>query len=207
VLLEVVGLGQGIDDTLGLAAWSMFLRTHAAVVGRLDREMDDERHLPLAWYDVLLELNAAPGRRLRMQELGDRVVLSRSRVSRIVDELTRAGMAHREPDTADRRGSYAVLTPAGRSALRSAAPVYLRGITEHFTGHLDDRQLRAPGRQVSERCAGGGPDLRVCPQVGIACHKDQCAGRQVADRGTEPIDVRAIGTRQAQATATLPRNK
>jgi DNA-binding MarR family transcriptional regulator len=130
-------------DALGLATWAMFLRTHAAVVSRLEREMDDERRLPLAWYDVLLELNAAPDRRLRMQELGHRVVLSRSRVSRIVDELTQAGMTRREPDATDRRGSYAVLTPAGRTALRSAAPIYLRGITEHFTAHLDDHQLRA----------------------------------------------------------------
>jgi DNA-binding MarR family transcriptional regulator len=129
-------------NELGLATWAMFLRTHAAVVSRLEREMDHERRLPLAWYDVLLELNAAPDRRLRMQDLGNRVVLSRSRVSRIVDELTRAGFTRREPDPIDRRGSHAVLTHAGRDALRSAAPIYLRGITEHFTSHLDDRQLR-----------------------------------------------------------------
>jgi DNA-binding MarR family transcriptional regulator len=129
-------------DELGLATWAMFLRTHAAVVSRLEREMDDERRLPLAWYDVLLELNAAPDRRLRMQELGNRVVLSRSRVSRIVDDMTRAGMTRKEPDPNDRRGSYAVLTGTGHRSLWSAAPVYLRGITEHFTSHLDDQQLR-----------------------------------------------------------------
>ena len=129
-------------DELGLATWAMFLRTHAAVISRLERELDDARRLPLAWYDVLLELNAAPNRQLRMQELGSRVVLSRSRVSRIVDELTLAGLTRREPDPHDRRGSYAVLTDAGRAALRSAAPIYLRGITEHFTGHLGRDELR-----------------------------------------------------------------
>lgn len=129
-------------DELGMAAWAMFLRTHAAVVARLERELVAAHRLPLAWYDVLLELNAAPGRRLRMQELGNRVVLSRSRVSRIVDELSRAGLTCREPDPDDRRGAYAVLTDAGRGAFRAAAPVYLRGIAEHFASHLDDEQLR-----------------------------------------------------------------
>ena len=136
-------------DELGLASWAMFLRTHAAVVGRLERELLDERRLPLAWYDVLLELNAAPERRLRMQQLGNQVVLSRSRVSRIVDETTAAGLTQREPDPDDGRGSYAVLTEAGRTELRSAAPVYLRGIKQHFTDHLDDDQLRAMHRALT----------------------------------------------------------
>ena len=91
---------------------------------------------------MLLELNSAPGRRLRMQELGNRVVLSRTRVSRIVDELTVVEMTRREPDPDDRRGSYAVLTDTGRQALRDAAPVYLAGIAEHFTSRLGDDELR-----------------------------------------------------------------
>jgi DNA-binding MarR family transcriptional regulator len=129
-------------DELGLAAWSLLLRTHAALVPRLGRELERRCHLPLAWYDVLLELNSAPRRRLRMQELGNRVVLSRTRVSRIVDELAAAEMARREPDPDDRRGSYAVLTDSGRQALRDAAPVYLAGIAEHFTSRLSDDELR-----------------------------------------------------------------
>ena len=61
--------------------------------------------------DVLLELNATPGRRLRMSELGQRAVLSRTRVSRVVDELAAAGLAERQPDEADGRSSFAALTP------------------------------------------------------------------------------------------------
>jgi Transcriptional regulators len=64
--------------------------------------------VPLSWYDVLLELNAAPDRRLRMSELGQRTVLSRTRVSRVVDELATAGLAERQPDQADGRSSFAV---------------------------------------------------------------------------------------------------
>jgi DNA-binding MarR family transcriptional regulator len=130
------------DRDVGVATWALFLRTHAALVARLEHELDEARRLPLPWYDVLLELNAAQGRRLRMQELGNRVVLSRSRVSRIVDEMARAGLARREPDPADGRGSYAVLTDTGRSALHDAAPVYLHGIATYFTGQLSDAELQ-----------------------------------------------------------------
>lgn len=132
----------------GVALWATFLRTHAAVVRRLERQLADERGLALSWYDVLLELNSAPGRRLRMQELGERAVLSRTRVSRIVDELVGAGLVARQPDPDDRRATFAVITGAGRTVLRRAAPVYLRGIEEHFTAHLSDRELRVLGQSL-----------------------------------------------------------
>ena len=141
-------------EQLGVLVWSLFLRTHAAVVPRIEQDLLRRRQLPLAWYDVLLELNAAAGRRLRMQELGNRVVLSRSRASRVVDELAAAGLARRDPDPSDRRGSFAVLTDSGRQALRAAAPVYLAGIGEHFTAVLTDEELpvlqAALGRVLAE---------------------------------------------------------
>ncbi|WP_253258195.1 MarR family winged helix-turn-helix transcriptional regulator [Pseudonocardia sp. N23] len=135
-----------MTEDSGVAAWAALLRTHAAVVRVLEREMDRDG-LPLAWYDVLLELNAAPDRRLRMHELGERAVLSRSRVSRIVDELARAGLAAREPDPHDRRGSWAVITADGRARLRAAAPGYLDGIARHFADHLtaDERTAITTG--------------------------------------------------------------
>jgi DNA-binding MarR family transcriptional regulator len=97
----------------------------------------------LSWYDVLLELKAAPDRRLRMSELGQRTVLSRTRVSRVVDELAAAGLAERQPDQADGRSSFAALTPAGREALRRAAPVYRQAIHRQLTGRLTPQQCRA----------------------------------------------------------------
>lgn len=103
-----------------------------AAVRAIDKEVSRETGLSLAWYDVLLELNAAPGRRLRMQELGEAAVLSRSRVSRVVDELAAAGLVCREPNPHDRRSFYASLSDAGRAALRRAAPVYLEAIRRHF---------------------------------------------------------------------------
>jgi DNA-binding MarR family transcriptional regulator len=131
-----------LEEPDGIDAWRAFLLTHAAVVRRLERDLEHEQHLPLTWYDVLLELNAAPDRRLRMQELAGRVVLSRSRVSRVVDEMVRAGLVRREADPSDGRAAFAVATDAGRAALRRAAPVYLKGIEEQFLAHLTPAELR-----------------------------------------------------------------
>ena len=119
-------------DMTAADAWGALLRVHAALVPLLDRELQAKHHLPLAWYDVLLELNYGPDRRLRMSELGERVTLSRTRVSRLVDEMTAAGMVVREANPDDRRSAYAVLTAKGRTVFRQAAPTYLDGIDEQF---------------------------------------------------------------------------
>ena len=119
-------------DTAAADAWGALLRVHAALVPLLDRELQAKHQLPLAWYDVLLELNYGPDRRLRMSELGERVTLSRTRVSRLVDEMTAAGLVVREANPDDRRSAYAVLTAKGRTLFRQAAPTYLDGIDEQF---------------------------------------------------------------------------
>jgi DNA-binding MarR family transcriptional regulator len=119
-------------DTIAADAWGALLRVHAAVVPSLDRELQAAHQLPLAWYDVLLELNYGPNRRLRMSELGDRVTLSRTRVSRLVDEMSLAGLVRRDANPDDRRSAYAVLTTQGRNVFRQAAPTYLAGIDRHF---------------------------------------------------------------------------
>ena len=129
--------------TPGVRAWAALLRVHATLVPSVDRELQATAGLPLAWYDVLLELNSAPGRRLPMSELGARVVLSRTRVSRVVDELARAGLVERQAHATDRRSTYAALSPAGRRRFRAAAPGYLSGIAEHFARHMSPSELRA----------------------------------------------------------------
>jgi DNA-binding MarR family transcriptional regulator len=122
------------------AAWSALLRVHAALVPVLDAELQAAHNLPLTWYDVLLELNAAPEKQLTMSQLGKVAVVSRSRVSRVVDELVQAGLVERVPNPADRRSAFARITPAGRARLRAAAPTYLAGIENHFTRHLTERE-------------------------------------------------------------------
>jgi DNA-binding MarR family transcriptional regulator len=121
---------------LATGAWGALLRVHAAVVPVLDGAVQDATGLSLAWYDVLLELAAESGGRLRMSDLADRVTLSRTRVSRIVDELVAAGYVVKEGHPEDRRSTVAVLTAAGRTAFRRAAPVYVAAIERDFAAGL-----------------------------------------------------------------------
>jgi DNA-binding MarR family transcriptional regulator len=123
--------------------WGALLKVHAALVPRLDRELQVAHGLPLTWYDVLLELNTASGRRLTMGQLGSVVAVSRTRVSRVVDELVRAGLVTREPNPDDGRSAFASLTPAGRTALRTAAPTYVAAVQREFADHLTAREAEA----------------------------------------------------------------
>jgi DNA-binding MarR family transcriptional regulator len=149
--------GQNPSDAAdGAAAWASLLRVHAALVPVLERELAAAHRLPLSWYDVLLELNSAPQRRLRMSELGSRAVLSRERVSRVVAELARAGLVVRERNPDDKRSVFAVLTPAGRDRLRAAAPDYVGGIERHFTGHLTAAEARVITEALSRVLAATG---------------------------------------------------
>jgi DNA-binding MarR family transcriptional regulator len=140
-----------------LAVWRSFLRAHATVVRTLEAELAAETTLPLAWYDVLVQLVEAPGRRLRMTELADRVLLSRSGVTRLVDRMVRAGLVRRTPCEDDLRGTFAGITDEGFGALRAASPVHLRGIATHMTGLLDPAELAALGAAM-EKVAGGAPE-------------------------------------------------
>src|SRR5579862_4657322 len=129
-------------DDAEVAAWRGLLVAHSRLVPAMERDLRAAGQVSLSWYDVLLELNAAPDRRLRMSELGQRAVLSRTRVSRVVDELAAAGLAERQPDQADGRSSFAVLTPRGKDALRRAWPVYREAIRARLGAHLTSQQCR-----------------------------------------------------------------
>ena len=129
-----------------LGAWRAFLRAHAQITRALEADLVAEHDLPLPSYDVLLQLAESPGRRLRMTELADRVLLSRSGLTRLVDRLEREGLVERAACPNDARGTHAVLTDAGLDRLRGAAPTHLRGVAEHVTGRLtadEVGQLRA----------------------------------------------------------------
>lgn len=144
-----------------LAAWRAFLRAHAAVVDRLDRELQDEQGLPLTWYEVLLHLNWAPDDRLRLSALADRLLLSRSGLTRLVDRMVAAGLIERESCRTDRRGAFAVLAHDGAARLRQAAPVHLRGVQEHFAGLLTGAEvaaIRSGLEKVAGHAKGGAPE-------------------------------------------------
>jgi DNA-binding MarR family transcriptional regulator len=124
-----------------LSAWRAFLRAHARIVRELERELHDEQGMALTDYDVLVQLSAVEPHRLRMSELADRLLLSRSGVTRLVDRLTAVGWVERVTCDDDRRGQWASLTDAGYARLREASPIHLRGVAEHFLDRLPDQDL------------------------------------------------------------------
>jgi DNA-binding MarR family transcriptional regulator len=153
-------------DPASLAAWRLLLEAHAQVTELLERELVAERGLPLSRYDVLLNLAEAPGGRLRMQELSASVLLSKSGLSRLVDRMVEAGLVRRERCEDDRRGWFAVLTDQGRSALRRAAPVHLRGIQEHFARHLDADEVEVLAAALSRVVAAARTSAGPAPALG-----------------------------------------
>lgn len=125
-----------------LEAWRTFLQAHARVIEVLTRELKATEELPLTWYDVLVQLQEAPEHRLRMQELADAVLLSKSGVTRLVDRMERDGLVTRSRCADDRRGTFAQLTDAGRQRLRATAPTHLEGVQRYFTSLLDEDEAR-----------------------------------------------------------------
>ena len=122
-------------------AWKALLRAQSELIGTLDRELQAERGLPITFFDVLIQLSQAGGR-LRMSELANAVLLSRSGVTRLVDRMARDGLVRREACPTDRRSMYATLTAKGKRALAQARPVHLRGVAEHFGRHLSDEEAK-----------------------------------------------------------------
>jgi DNA-binding MarR family transcriptional regulator len=129
-------------DEFHLAAWRAFLNAHAVVIDLIERELNEANLLPLSSYDVLIELAEAPNQRLRMRDLAEAVVLSRSGLTRLVDRLEHEGLLVRERADTDRRGAYAVLTPAGLQAIRRTWPKYAQSIIRYFTSHLSNDETR-----------------------------------------------------------------
>jgi DNA-binding MarR family transcriptional regulator len=124
------------------AQWRVFLETAYALIDILDAELQAERGMSLNWYDALVHLEEADGG-LRMNELADRLLLSRSGLTRVIDRMEEAGLVRRERSEKDRRAVYVFLTPQGSEALQAARTVHRRGIQEHFVQHLDQRELAA----------------------------------------------------------------
>jgi DNA-binding MarR family transcriptional regulator len=136
-------------DDEQLAAWRSLIHAHARIVELLEDDLQRGHDMPASWYDVLLKLNEAGGS-LRMQELADAVLLSKSGLTRLVDRMVKAGLVDREACPSDRRGTLAVLTPAGKTRLREAAPTHLRGVQENF-GRLVSKDEARVLREVFDR--------------------------------------------------------
>lgn len=141
-----------------LDVFSGFLRAHQQVFEALNNNLLQERGISLSWYDVLLQLSASSEGRLRLQDLADRVLYSRSGLTRLMDRMEKAGLVCREPCADDKRGTFAVLTPLGKRELRRSASTHLRGIDEHFFSKLSEDEIAIIGPAMSKvlegtRCA------------------------------------------------------
>lgn len=130
-------------DRRELLAWKGMLIVHARMVEAVDEVLEREHGLPLNSYEVLLKLSDAPEQSLRMGTLADRLLLSRSGLTRLVDRLESRGLVERHSCDDDRRGSYARLTAAGAEAFAEAQPTNLRTIRDLFLNHLDGSDLDA----------------------------------------------------------------
>jgi DNA-binding MarR family transcriptional regulator len=140
-----------------LGAWRGLLRVHAAMTKSLDVDLMREHRLPLSSYEVLLYLADSPEGRLRMSELADRVLLSRSGLTRLVDRLERDGLRRRRRCEQDQRGWFAEITDEGRELFEHARVTHLEGVRERFLSHLtreEQRTLAALWEKVSPGAAG-----------------------------------------------------
>lgn len=132
-------------ETSKPSAWALFLTAHAVLVERIEARLAEAGLPPLSWYDVLWALERAEDRRLRMSELADMTVLSRSNLTRLVDRLESAGLVARERAEEDRRGAFAVVTAEGRAMRRKVWPVYSAAIKELFEDHIGSREAAQMG--------------------------------------------------------------
>lgn len=144
---DLAGLLDGLvademPNRRGLAAWQALLRAQATLLRQLETDLASETGLALADFDVLAQLAHAGGS-LRMTELADRALISRSGMTRRVARLVDEGLVDRAGANADARGVVVSLTDAGVRRLTETAPVHARGIAKLFVAQLDDEELAA----------------------------------------------------------------
>src|SRR5580658_10272089 len=130
-------------DDLEMQAWRSLLSAHSRLMSRLDAELQASQGMSVSDYGVLVQLSEAEGGHMRMSELADRLLLSPSGLTRRLDGLVRAGFVNRTRCPTDRRGAFAVLTEAGRTRLRQAAPDHVDQVRRHFVDLLSRPQLEA----------------------------------------------------------------
>ena len=124
-------------------AWRAWLYSSLLLQDRLDRELTHETGISHAYYEILVQLSEAPGRALRMSQLADRSLSSRSRLSHAVSRLEERGWVRRQVCEEDARGQLAVLTDEGFAALEAAAPIHVEGVRQHLFDQLTPEQVAA----------------------------------------------------------------
>lgn len=129
--------------------WRAFLSATQLLFDQLDRELQRDAKIPHAYYEILVRLSEAPDRTLRMSQLAESTLSSRSRLSHAVSRLEESGWVERRSCPTDRRGQLAVLTDKGFAALEAAAPGHVEGVRSHVFDPLTPEQVRVL-RELSE---------------------------------------------------------
>ncbi|MEI6621721.1 MAG: MarR family transcriptional regulator [Actinomycetes bacterium] len=141
------------------AAWGGFLRAFATLDQAIDADLREHDGLRHSEFEVLLRLRMTPEQRLRIQELAQVSLLTRSGTSRLVDRLDRVGLLSREPDPRDGRVQYAVLTDAGRETFDRIRDRHITFVRERFHSRLSDEEI-AVLAQVWAKLNGPNPARR-----------------------------------------------
>ena len=129
-------------DRTELGAWRGLLRVHSRITKVLDADLEREHGIPLSEYEVLLFLADSPDGRMRMAELADGVLLSRSGLTRLVDRMEGEGLLRRERCEDDARGYHAIITDEGRELFQRARATHLDGVRELFLTRLSEAEQR-----------------------------------------------------------------
>ncbi len=129
-------------DHLRNSVWRLFITVNVRLLDHIEEKFSAAKLPPMEWYDILLTLKEAPEYRLRLSEVAEKVLLSRSNLTRLVDRLEKAGLLRREPCPNDRRGTFAVITEAGLEIQQQMWIVYAEGIAEYFACHIDDNEVK-----------------------------------------------------------------
>lgn len=123
-----------------IRAWTGLVRAQACVLGAVEAELKRAGLPSLAWYDVLRELQRAPGGQLRPHEIERSLLLAQPNVSRLIDRLEHAGLVERRACLEDGRGQHVAITPAGRALRRRMWPVYRAAIQRHVGARLENER-------------------------------------------------------------------
>ncbi len=146
-------------DPVEMAAWLAFLEVSHRLERAIEQQLRQDAGLSHAQYEILSRLEAAEGGRLRMSELADVIVVSRSGLTYQITQLEKAGLVRREKCPSDERGVLAILTRAGRAALARAAPGHLRVVRDNLIDALTPAQREA----LTEGLAAARDRLRPAP--------------------------------------------
>jgi DNA-binding MarR family transcriptional regulator len=134
-----------LDDQRN-SVWRLFVTANVKLLDRIGEKFAQAGLPSMDWYDVLLMLKEAPEHHLRLSELAEKALLSRSNLTHLIDRMEKAELLYRKRCPKDRRGTYAVLTEAGLAMQQNMWAIYSEGIADYFGSQLDDEELQVMQR-------------------------------------------------------------